>query len=256
MRLRWLFPFVPALFLTLAPAASGAQPRPASVPDKRAMALEHAHQGLDAYREGRFEEAYEHFREAQALFPAPTLLVHMARCQRKLGKVVEAKGLYREVLAEPLPKDAPPPFVEAHRDAERELSEMEAKLAAEKKVAERPTPAPSKGSLVPGVITLGVGAVGLGVGAVTGALSMAKVSDVRSRCPDDRCLSAYRPEADEARTLGHVSTAAFVVGGVAAAAGVVLLVLRPGGATGAPTGAVKDLRVSVGIGRADIQFHY
>ncbi|MDI1482682.1 tetratricopeptide repeat protein [Polyangium sp. y55x31] len=256
MRLRWLFPFVPAVFVTLTPAVADAQPRPASVPDKRAMALEHAHQGLDAYREGRFEEAYGHFREAQALFPAPTLLVHMARCQRRLGKVVEAKALYEEVLAEPLPKDAPPPFVEAHHDAERELAEMEAKLAAEKKATERPAPAPSKGSIVPGVITLGVGAVGLGVGAVTGALSMAKVSDVRSRCPDDHCLSAYRAEADEARTLGHVSTAAFVVGGVAAAAGVVLLVLRPGGTTGASTGAVKDLRVSVGIGRADIQFHY
>ncbi|MDI3289612.1 tetratricopeptide repeat protein [Polyangium sp. 15x6] len=256
MRLRWLVPFVSALFLTLAPSTSDAQPRPASVPDKRAMALDHAHQGLDAYREGRFEEAYEHFREAQALFPAPTLLVHMARCQRKLGKVVEAKALYQEVLAEPLREDAPPPFVEAHRDAERELTEMEAKLVVEKKVSDRPAPAPSKGSVVPGVISLGVGAIGLGVGAVTGAFSMAKVSDVRSRCQDDHCLSAYRVEADEARTLGQVSTAAFVVGGVAAAAGVVLLVLRPGGTAGASTGAVKDLRVSVGIGRAELQFRY
>ncbi|MDI1450241.1 tetratricopeptide repeat protein [Polyangium sp. 6x1] len=256
MRLRWLFPFATAFLFTLAPPAGAAEPRASSVQDKRALALEHAHQGLDAYREGRFEEAYEHFREAQALFPAPTLLVHMARCQRRLGKVVEAKALYEEVLAQPLPKNAPPPFVEARHDAERELSEMEAKLAAEKKVTERPAPAPPRGSIVPGVITLGLGAVGLGVGTVTGALSMAKVSDIRSRCQDEHCVSADRAAADQARTLGHVSTAAFVVGGAAAAAGVLLLVLRPGGGADKTTGAAKDLRVSVGIGRAEFELRY
>ncbi|TKC90025.1 tetratricopeptide repeat protein [Polyangium fumosum] len=256
MRLRWLVPLVPALFLTLAPPARAAEPGPASAQDKRALALEHAHQGLDAYRAGRFEEAYEHFREAQALFPAPTLLVHMARCQRRLGKVVEARALYEEVLAQGLPENAPPPFVEARHNAESELAEMEAKLAAEPKATERPAPVPSRGSILPGVITLGASAVGLGVGVATGAMSMAKVSDLRSRCQADHCAPADRALADQARTLGHASTAAFVVGGAAAAAGVLLLVLRPGGKAGATTGAVKDLRVSVGIGRADVEFRY
>ena len=256
MRLRWLVPFVPALFLTLAPPARAAEPRPASAPDKRALALEHAHQGLDAYRAGRFEEAYEHFREAQALFPAPTLLVHMARCQRRLGNVVEAKALYQEVLAQRLPESAPPPFVEARHNAESELAEMEAKLAADETTAVRPAHARSQGSILPGAIALGASAMGLGVGVVTGAMSVAKVSDLRSRCQGDHCAPADRTTADQARTLGTVSTAAFVVGGVAAAAGVLLIVLRPGGKAGATTGAIQDLRVSVGIGRADFEFRY
>ena len=258
MRIRWLLPFVPALLVTLAPSPGRAEPpRTTSAPDKRALALDLAHHGLDSYRAGRFEEAYQHFREAQQLFPAPTLLVHMARCQHRLGRQEEAKALYEEVLAAPLPVDAPAPFVEARADAEREIVAVKAAIAAKKKARENTTtPARQPGSILPGAIALGFGVVGLGVGTVTGALSMSQVSEIRARCRNNLCLTTDRAAAEDAQTLGNVSTAAFVVGGIAAAAGVVLLVLRPGGHTEASAGVVKDLRVSVGIGRADLTFQY
>ena len=74
-------------------------------------------------------------------------------------------------------------------------------------------------------IALAVGAVGLGVGAVTGALTLSKASDIKAECDGDRCPAAQESEADDAKTLGNVSTAMFVVGGIATTLGVVLLVI-------------------------------
>lgn len=75
----------------------------------------------------------------------------------------------------------------------------------------------------------GLGAVGIGVGAVTGAMSLSRVGDLERACPDTRCTAAQQPIADDARALGTVSTIGFIAGGVFAAAGVTLLVLRPKG---------------------------
>ncbi len=101
-----------------------------------------------------------------------------------------------------------------------------------------------RGSIVPGAIALGVGGAFVGVGAVTGIMAFTKIADIKSRCrPDGHCLKADQPEASTARTLTTVSTVGFVVGGVALAAGAVLLVVRPGGAKANDKAA---LRVQVG----------
>ncbi len=97
---------------------------------------------------------------------------------------------------------------------------------------------------MPGAIALGVGGAFVGVGAVTGIMAFTKIADIKSRCrPDGHCLKADQPEASTARTLTTVSTVGFVVGGVALAAGAVLLVVRPGGAKANDKAA---LRVQVG----------
>ena len=93
-------------------------------------------------------------------------------------------------------------------------------------------PEPSDGAasfVIGGAITLGLGGAGLVAGAVTGALTMSQAGDIKSRCTDNRCLPEDEDDAEAAKTLGHISTAAFVIGGAAVAAGVVLLVLSPGG---------------------------
>jgi len=110
-------------------------------------------------------------------------------------------------------------------------------------------PARESGSVVPAAITLGLGAVGLGIGVVTGALSLSKVGDLDNRCPDRRCAPEDQVTADHARTLGTVSTVGFIAGGALAAAGVVLLVLRPSGDEPAAAAAQgKGPRVTVGAG--------
>lgn len=95
-----------------------------------------------------------------------------------------------------------------------------------------PTSTSSDGSWVPGLVLTAIGTVGIGVGIGTRVVAFGIVDDVRSRCVDDVCLAEDQAEIDRASTFQTVSTVSLIAGGVAAAAGVVLLVVRPGGAEG------------------------
>jgi hypothetical protein len=93
--------------------------------------------------------------------------------------------------------------------------------------------------------TFGVAGLALVVGSSTGVASLDKVDALDTRCPSRRdCLPTDRDLAADARALGTASTVSFVVGGLAAAAGVTLLVFdlqgkpvfgseSPGGASSA-----------------------
>src|SRR4051812_42180375 len=111
-----------ALALLLPTAALAEEP--SRKPDARALALEKAQQGLTHYNAGRWQDAYNAFHDAAGIYDAPSVEIYLARCQRKLGHVDAARALYERILAEPLTKDAPAPFVEAHRDAVRELDAL------------------------------------------------------------------------------------------------------------------------------------
>jgi tetratricopeptide (TPR) repeat protein len=314
----------------LAPGAASAADGKAPA-DVRAAARAKAEEGFKLYGADRWAEALERFREADQLFHAPTLVVYAARCQRKLGKLVEARALYEKVVAEPLAKDAPAEFVEGQADAKRELDDLRGRIpsiqiviegvpaetaraaidgvpapvirerieidpgthvidaiserakrverrsitvaegSAEKveialeplaqaepapaaPPADAPAPPVKKGSAVPGAVVVGVGAASLGVGVLTGALSLAKVSDIKAQCQGNTCPATLQSRADSARLLGNVSTAALVVGGVAAVTGVVLLVVRPGGHTSSPQGAASAFswHAGLGLGRLDV----
>lgn len=112
--------------------------------------------------------------------------------------------------------------------------------------------ATARGPVLPAYIAFGVAGLGLGIGTVTGVMAKVAVDDIKSRCtPDGHCPRADQPKADRAQTLITVSTVGFVVGGLAAGAGVTLLVLRPGGgAQKAPKDAA--VRVVVGPGSAHV----
>lgn len=101
-----------------------------------------------------------------------------------------------------------------------------------------------EGSLVPGVVGLSLGAATLGVGAILGVLALGADSDAATTCPGGRCetsadLTSAEADRDSAGGLADVSTVMFVAGSVLTAAGVVLLVVRPGGG---------DSDVTVGVG--------
>lgn len=118
----------PLLLSIAACATLLALPAAAEPPPARDAARLRAEAGLKLFGADRFEEALEAFREAEALFHAPTLLLYQARCQRKLGRLLLARDLYARVLAEPPPEDAPRPFVEAHSDATAELPRLRAAI--------------------------------------------------------------------------------------------------------------------------------
>ncbi|AKT43112.1 hypothetical protein [Chondromyces crocatus] len=113
--------------------------------------------------------------------------------------------------------------------------DIEVAEGADQRVLVELQPARYSAGVIPGAIAIGLGAVGLGLGTVTGAMSLSRVGDLDQSCPSKRCSPAEKSIADEARTLGTVSTIGFVAGGVLAAAGVTLLVLRPGSGTRAST---------------------
>lgn len=110
----------------------------------------------------------------------------------------------------------------------------------------------SSGSIVPGVIGLAVGGVGLGLGGLFGALALGADGDVTTACPENRCddeteLASAKDDQSSSQGLADVSTVMFVVGGVAAATGVVLLVIRPGGGSGAESTGSSDGRGGVAL---------
>jgi hypothetical protein len=115
-----------AALLVPAPALAQKGQPSVAVAERQDQARAKAKEGLKLYEAGRTEEAYASFREAYELYQAPTIAIYVARCQRKLGKLIKARTSYERLLAGELPRDAAPPFVKAHADAGKELNELRA----------------------------------------------------------------------------------------------------------------------------------
>jgi hypothetical protein len=111
-----------------------------------------------------------------------------------------------------------------------------------------PPPPRSGGPRTAGFVIGGVGALGLVLGGVTGALTIAKTSDVEAMCPmPDRCTTEGVAIADSARTFGLVSTIAFAAGAAGVGIGAVLvLTSKPGGPE--PATALAPLVLPGGAG--------
>lgn len=101
-----------AVALGLAPRAAAAQP------SAQATAKPLAEQGIELYHAGSYAEALQALERAEAAFSAPVHRVYMARANAKLGRLVEAKRLYDDALAEP-PKPNENTALTAIREAAR-----------------------------------------------------------------------------------------------------------------------------------------
>jgi hypothetical protein len=75
--------------------------------------------------------------------------------------------------------------------------------------------------------TGGIGIAAVVVGAVTGGVVWGQMSTVTDNCKKQLCNQAGEAAADTAKTLGVVSTVAFVVGGAGLATGIILYVTEP-----------------------------
>lgn len=118
-------------------------------------------------------------------------------------------------LKSPPPKALPPP-VRAPQRAEQQRQPVPAAQAAED--------TSNRGFFVPAAGAFGVAGVALGVGIVTGAMSFGAAGALAEECDGSQCFdNAGGDSYDRARTLSTVSNVGFVIGGVAAAAGVTLL---------------------------------
>ncbi|AKV01306.1 hypothetical protein AKJ09_07969 [Labilithrix luteola] len=73
----------------------------------------------------------------------------------------------------------------------------------------------------------GLAIVGAGVGGVTGVMSFLKTKDLKDQCDGNQCPPSKQNELDSTKTLGNISTVAFIAGGVGLAAGIIGLVIAP-----------------------------
>lgn len=80
-----------------------------------------------------------------------------------------------------------------------------------------------------GLIVGGVGAAGLAAGAITGFMAIGKSNDAKAICATDGpCASREAVDAaDNAKTMGLISTVGFIAGGALLATGAVLYVTAP-----------------------------
>ena len=101
------------------------------------------------------------------------------------------------------------------------------------------------GSVIPGVVTLGVGLAALGTGAGLFVHAKSIADGILSRCGDGPCSADDVPHRDTAYDFARASTAMFVTGGIVGAAGVALILWRPFGRT-AP--AKQGVSVQPGLG--------
>jgi hypothetical protein len=82
------------------------------------------------------------------------------------------------------------------------------------------------------VVAGAVGVVGVGLGSAFGLIALSKKNDAQNACPDQCKDPSGVSQWSDAKSAGNVSTVAFVVGGVALAAGAVLWLTAPSSTPG------------------------
>lgn len=95
----------------------------------RATARELAAAGYHALKRGDYAVAVDHFRRADTLVHAPTLVVDWARALTGLGLLVEAGEKYELVIREGVEPAAPSSWHRAHAEARGELEALRPRLA-------------------------------------------------------------------------------------------------------------------------------
>ncbi len=106
---------------------------------------------------------------------------------------------------------------------------------------------PSRSNVGP-ILAFGAGAAGLGIGIGLGAAVLGKRAELDKACPGNNCPVSEQGNLESAKALSYVSTAGFVVAGVGAAVGTVLLLLPAPSADQA-----KSVRVRVGVGQLRVE---
>lgn len=109
-------------------SSSDAQPTQAEIEASKKVAADAANKAVDAFRDGKYEDAIAGFQKADKAFHALKFVLYIARAQAKLGKLVAARATYEAIVKEQLPAYAPPEFFTAQADAKKELVDLIARI--------------------------------------------------------------------------------------------------------------------------------
>jgi hypothetical protein len=107
-----------------------------------------------------------------------------------------------------------------------------------------------KPNRLPAIIAFGVGGAGLVLGAVTGGLALGKHGTLHNECPGNVCPPSASSDLSSYHTMGTLSTVGFIVAGVGAAGGVVLLFVGP--KTQAAPSAAQTFQVTPYVGAGSV----
>ncbi len=238
------------MLVTIAQGSALAKGKPAAPPvepDPRNAAVEElASRAAERYAAGDYAQAIALTTKAYDIRPLGALLYNIAIIyDKKLKERDLAIDYYRRFLAArdaepallekathrlellkaapepPVPPPAPPPAVTAP-------PVLPPATANPRDDAEQPLARRRTIMLASGGTLLALGVVGIGVGGILGLVAMKNNNDAAAfcngaACTDGRALGL----TGDAMSAANASTALFVVGGVAAAAGAVLLAIAP-----------------------------
>jgi len=92
----------------------------------RELAVQMGRKGIDLYNGQRFEDAFDQFRNAEALVHSPVFVLYMARIEQRRGHWVAALRLFDQMMSEAPPPDAPQSWVRARKESELERADLAA----------------------------------------------------------------------------------------------------------------------------------
>jgi len=228
--------------------------------DRRRRALMLLDESSTLYEQGRFREAADMLRRAHELFPEPSLLHNLGRALESAGDEEGALDAYARYLeAEPASERRP--------QIEARMATLERELALERRAqeggrggegeglgAEQGEPEVDEGpSLVGPVVLLASGGAALVGGLAFGIAASARQDDALE---PGVSMEAGATIDDEAHSLSTVANALFVVGGVAAAAGLGWLLLSSGDDEAGEGDAPVALRLEVGPAALGLRGHF
>lgn len=221
-------------------------PRPAAAETDQELAKRYYKLGETLYHRSEFEGALKQFKRSYEYSNKPALLFNIARCHESLGQHEEAIAAYEKYL------EANPSEADNIRARIKNLRRLLEKKQQDKAVEPAPTgPTPAPADVPPaaqpdpveppsdeaptdegprtlrlaGWILAGSGVALVVTGVALGLVARSKASDLESANKAGEEFADHEDTYNQGKTMEGAAIGTLVVGGLAAAAGAVLVVL-------------------------------
>jgi len=124
-----------------------------------------------------------------------------------------------------------------------------------KPIDKGPPPKSSGGSKGLAIAALSIGGAGLIVGGAAGIAAMIQAKDAKNQCVGNICPPSAADAIDRSKLSGTIANVGFIVGGVGAVTGLIVLLASSGEAKKAPPSPQEGLRVTpwIGLGEAGLR---
>lgn len=121
-------------------------------------------------------------------------------------------------------------------------------------VDKRPPPKVAGRASASVIVAFSIGGAGLIVGGAAGIAAMIQANDAKDQCVGNVCPPAAADAIDRSKLSGTISTVGFIVGGVGAATGFIVLLATSGVSKKAPPSSKDGLRVTpwISVGQAGV----